>query len=498
MPEMSRGSKSRDEDNLRTGFKGGAISFVLQVSSAVLGFSNTVILARILSTGGLGEVILALSVMNICSMIAGFGMNGAMMRFVPVYLEKGRKDTLKGIIYFALKFCFAVSLLFVALLLLLSKFISINVFHTQGLLKLLPIVAVILPVYVLNDVISGVLRGYKDTFRALMPHMFISPLLKITVFLLLSITSKSPVFAVVAVLVAEIISIIFSISFLLTKVDRSRPSYEWSECKKLLDVGSTMIFTILSVFLYTQADLWIVGMLRSTEEVGIYGVISRLVVLISFSLGAFSTIIPSIISSVYSSGDSSEMQRVIRESTRWILTIAMPVVLIILIEGRMILKYAYGERFLAGYTALVILSVGQLVNSGAGLVGWLLQMTGGHRTFMKITIFWGILNVILDIILIRYFGIVGAALSTAFCLAMVNIVSVFVIRSKLSVITLARGVGFDVLFIFIISVLYLVILYNNIEMGSHLLLVISLIIYMTKSVIRGDLPVQYLLHKYRP
>lgn len=497
MAEINRESKRRGEDNLRTGFRGGIVSFVLQISSAVLGFSNTIILARILSAGGIGEVFLALSVMNICSMIAGFGMNGAMMRFVPVYLENRKQDKLKGIIFFALKFCFALSLLFVLLLLLLSKFISMNVFHSRGLLKLVPVVAFILPVYVLNDVISGVLRGYKDTFRALLPHMVISPFLKITVFLFLSLRGGSPVFAVVAVLIAEIIAIVFSISFLLKRVDRTKPSYEWSECRKVLDIGSTMIFTILSVFLYTQADLWIVGMLRSTEEVGIYGVIARLVVLISFSLGAFSTIIPSIISTVYTSGESSEMERVIRGSTRWILTIAMPVVLIITIEGRMILKYAYGERFLAGYAALVILSIGQLVNSGAGLVGWLLQMTGGHRTFMKITIFWGILNVILDIILVRYFGIIGAALSTAFCLAMVNIVSVFVIRNKLSVVTLARGVGFDIFFMVIVAILYFIITYNNIYMGSHFLLVIALIIYMTKSIIKGDLPVQYLLEKYK-
>lgn len=485
------------EDNLKVGFKGGAIAFVLQASSAVLGFLNTIILARILGAGGLGEVILAMSVMSICAMIAGFGMNAAMMRFVPFYIEKKEEAKVKGIIYFFLKFCFGLSVAFSALMVLFSNFISSNIFHSQGLLKLLPITALILPFYVLNGVISGTLRGYKDTFKSLFPHMFVSPFLKVIVFLLLSLRSISSMYAIVALLIAEIISLVFYLIFLFKKMDKAKPLYEWSEYKEIFDVGLITVFNIFSSFLYTQADLWIIGMFTSTETVGVYGVVTRLVTLIAFSLGAFSTIIPPIISAIYTSGDRDEMQKIVSESTRWSLSVSIPIILLLVLEGKFILRYAYGEKFIDGYIPLVILSIGQLINVGAGLVGWLLQITGGHRVYLGINIFCGLFSIVLNIILVPRFGITGAAISAAFSLAMVNIISIFVVRNRLSILTLANGLKFDVGFSIIIAILYILVNYNGFYMGLHILSVVALIAYISKTIINRDLPLQYLLQRYR-
>lgn len=485
------------KDNLTVGAKGGAIAFILQISALALGFLNTVILARILGAGGIGEVILAISILNICALLAAFGMQSTMMRFVPFYVDKKEKAKLKGIIYFVLKFCLLLSIVFAALILLFSKFISINLFHSQGLLKLLPIAAVILPVYVLNDVIGGILRGYKDTFKALLPRLVVTPSLKIIIFLLLLLKGVAPIYAIIALLVGEIFAIFFSAIFLSGKIGKGKPLYQQSEYKKVLGVASTMIFTGFSVFLFTHADLWIVGIFTSTEDVGIYGVVAGLVTLISFSLGAFSAIIPPIMSSIHTSGDHNELRRVVRESTRWILSMSMPIVLIFVLEGDFILKYAYGERFADGYIALVILCIGQLINAGSGLVGWLLQMTGGHKTFMKITVFWGIINIILNIILVPHFGIIGAAISTAFCLSMVNIVSVWVIYNKLSVFTLAKGLKFDLVFAIVVAFFYFLFSYKSFYLGYHLLLISALIVYMWKSIVSGDLPLRHLLTKYK-
>lgn len=53
-----------------------------------------------------------------------------------------------------------------------------------------------------------------------------------------------------------------------------------------------MIFTSVSLILFTQADLWIVGIFISTDDVGIYGIVTKLVTLVILPLGAFGTIIP--------------------------------------------------------------------------------------------------------------------------------------------------------------------------------------------------------------
>ncbi len=481
------------EDNLAAGARGGAIAFVLKTSSTLLGFLNQVILARILGAGGLGEVLLALSVVNISAMLAKFGMEGAMMRFIPLYIEKGDQARLKGTIYFVLKFCLMLSIFFVFLVWLSSRFISIDIFHSRGLLKLLPIAAIALPANVLYDVTGGILRGYKETFRALLPQFLISPFLRVVIFLLLSIKGGTPFYAITAFVAGEITAMFFSIKFLSGKISRIRTARRESEYRKVLDVAFTMIFTGVSLFLFTQADIWIVGIFSSTQSVGIYGVAVRLVTLVAFSLGAFSTIIPPIMSSVHTSGDTKELKKVVRESTRWILSTAMPIILILALEGNLILRYFFGDEFVSGYIALLILSAGQLINAGSGLAGYLLQMTGGHRSLMKITIFWGILNVLLNIALVPHLGIVGAAVSTSFCLAMVNITAVFTVYRRLSVYTLAKGLGFDMIFIAAVAVIYFICTYSGFPAGHHILLAASLIIYIWRAMSNNDLPWRLLL-----
>ena len=263
-----------------------------------------------------------------------------------------------------------------------------------------------------------------------------------------------------------------------------------SENKKVLSVSSTMIITGMGTFLFSQVDLWILAMFTSTEVVGIYGVAARLTTLLIFSLTAFATVIPPLISSAYTSGNHLELKRVISGSSRWILSMTMPIILLFVLEGKFILKYIYGDNFAVGYTVLVILSIGQLISSASGLVGYVLTMTGNHKTFMNITLFFGILNVILNIILVPYFGAVGAALSTAFSISMVNIVSVFVIYKRLSMFTLAKGLKFDVAFAGIVGFFYFLCNYNNFHLGLHILLISALIVYTWKSIVNSDLPLK--------
>jgi O-antigen/teichoic acid export membrane protein len=482
-------------DNLTIGAKGGAIAFILKITSLILAFLNQIILARILGAEGLGQVLLAISVIYISSQIAKFGIEDAMMRFVPMYIERGDYKRLKGTIYFALKFCFFSSILSFLVVVISSDFIATRIFHSEGLIKLLTVAAVTLPATVMRGAIGGILKGYKDTFRALLPEFFISPFLRIVIFLLLLIKGREPTFAIYAFVSGEVFAVILSAVFLIKKTGIIKTKGLQCEYRKVLDVAFTMIFTALSLILFTQTDLWVIGMYTNTESVGIYGVVTKFVTLIILPLGIFSTIIPPLMSSIHTSGNIEELRRVVRESSRWILTASMPIILILIMEGELLLKYIFGEKFTAGYVALLILSIGQIVNSSTGLVGYLLQMTGGHRIIMKINIFWGILNVILNLILVPYLGINGAAISTAFCLAMGNITAVIAVHKSLSVFTLAKGIRFDILLAITVGILYL--LSNNLIFFKHLILIGALIIYVSKSIIHHDIPWRLLFASFR-
>jgi len=145
----------------------------------------------------------------------------------------------------------------------------------------------------------------------------------------------------------------------------------------------------------------------------------------------------------------------------------------------------------------VILITGQMIKAFAGLIAVVLMMTGEHKVYMKITIIWGIINVILSVLLVSRFGMIGAAAATAFCLSMVDMYSIHIIHKKLSVLTLAKGYKFDIVFIAAVSIIYSLFGYNEMNNGYHLLLIVSLIIYMWKSIRYNDIPWRLLLSNHK-
>ena len=489
--------ENNNSSNLETGARGGAIAFGLKIFATLLGFLNQIALARILGAGGVGEVILAVTVIRISVQIAKFGMEEAVMKFIPVYIGENDVPRLKGTIFFALKFCLLVSILFMFLIIGASKFISINIFDSEGLLKLLPLIAVSIPLWAIRDVIGGILRSHKEALRSFIPEMFVSPVFRLGIFLVLALWGASPMDAIVAFVIGEILAVITSIIFLKGRIKELKP--ERTECDhgKILGVAYTIIFTSMSVLLYTQADIWIIGMYMPTEIVGIYGISSKLVLLVYFPMLAFAAIVPPLISSIYVSGNAEELEKMVGESTRWILSLAMPIILILLFEGKLLLEHAYGPEFAAGYTVLLILIAGQVIKAFAGLTGVILQMTGGHKVYMKVNIVWGIINIVLNILLVPRYGMIGAAAATAFSLSMIDIICIFIIYKRLSLVTLAKGFKFDLVFAGVVACGYFFIRYIDLPAGQHLLLAAALAVYAWKSIVNHDIPWKLLTSKYR-
>jgi O-antigen/teichoic acid export membrane protein len=91
----------------------------------------------------------------------------------------------------------------------------------------------------------------------------------------------------------------------------------------------------------------------------------------------------------------------------------------------------FGPEFVAGYPALVVLVVGQVVNAATGSVGVVLGMTGhAGRLFVNAGL-TAVLTVVLNILLIPQLGIVGSALATSISLATVNVVRTIQVRQVL-------------------------------------------------------------------
>jgi O-antigen/teichoic acid export membrane protein len=96
----------------------------------------------------------------------------------------------------------------------------------------------------------------------------------------------------------------------------------------------------------------------------------------------------------------------------------------------------FGNEFGQGISVLRVLVLGALVNALAGPVGWVLCMTGHETVFQRLLLLCAGLNIGLNALLIPRYGALGAAVTTAVCTALWNILAAVFASKYLGVCTI--------------------------------------------------------------
>jgi O-antigen/teichoic acid export membrane protein len=179
-------------------------------------------------------------------------------------------------------------------------------------------------------------------------------------------------------------------------------------------------------------DILVLGIWGENSEVGIYGICMRIALLSTVVLAAINVVIAPRFAALHAAGSVDALRRLAQHSAFWTLAVAAPGVLFLLLAPDLIL-WLFGPQFQQGITVLRILALGQLVNVATGPVGTLLLMTGHEKMIRNIIAVSATLNLLGNLSLVPFWGAVGAAASTAFSLAFMNVLSLIIVRKKLSI-----------------------------------------------------------------
>ncbi|MDO8946002.1 MAG: flippase [Desulfocapsaceae bacterium] len=189
----------------------------------------------------------------------------------------------------------------------------------------------------------------------------------------------------------------------------------------------------------SYADIVMLGLMRSDEEVGVYRVVVQMGNLVVFGLFAVNQVLHPHLAKLHDSGDKERLQRLVTVSARVILVFATPPVLLFVFAGAPVLKLLFGEEYMVGAHALGILAIGQLANAAFGSVGALLNMTGHEKDTVRGLVIAAIVNIALNILLIPKFGMAGAASATAMSYVVWNAVLRSYVRRRLDIESLGWG-----------------------------------------------------------
>ncbi len=403
---------------------GAAGLLSLRVAFGGLAFLQTIALARILGSRGLGAYSYALAWVTVLGAPAILGMDLLLVREIAGFRLRLEWALLRGMWRAANGIVLLTSAGLVAIVVSVSW-----LFRTRAAPDTLPALWVALPLVpliALTRVRQATLQGLHRVVFGAIPERLILPALGLA-FLYMAKFGGLPMTAMSAMALNVAATVIaFGVgAWMLHRnfpVDALAvvPIYRIAEWIR----SALPILLLNSVgVVFAQADVLIVGAVKGAAAVGLYGVADKTADLLTFVLLAQSAAFSSTAATLYAQGDLVTLQRLTTRIARLTLLSAVPVAVVFIGFGGAFLTFFYGTDFAQARMALVFLSVGQLVNVAAGLNGMLLVMTNQTGQAVKVVGCSAAVNVVLNGLLVPRWGIEGGAVANMISLTVWNILA---------------------------------------------------------------------------
>jgi O-antigen/teichoic acid export membrane protein len=424
----------RFDIHLQEVIRGASVAFVVKGTAAVLSFALNLILARMLGPDGAGLYFLSLTIVTIAAMLSKVGLDGTFVRFTAASAIAGEWSEVKGLYRKGMLLTLAVSAPVTVLLFGLAPWLADAVFADPRLAGPLRLMSLSIPPFALVFLQAQALIGLKKTREGVALSGAI-----LTGLTLLGILLLAPLFGVTGAVAAYTLASCATLVIGLALWKRATPDLKGIRGSFPTDrmlASSMPLFwvAVLNMVLHWSSNLML-GIWSTSADVGLYSVANRTSGLVSFILIAVNAISAPKFSELYSRGDMEGLGRLARSTAKLMTLFASPIVLACVLFPGPVMSI-FGAEFTAGAPALAILGVGQFVNVITGSVGYLLIMTGQERVWRNLMAVSAALCLGLNALLIPLYGLIGAALAMASSLSLLMLLSVYMVRRSLGIMTI--------------------------------------------------------------
>lgn len=410
-------------------------SMGLKISSVGLVFLSTVLLARSLGPADYGIYAYVYALISLLSVPSQFGLPTLVVRETARGMAEKDYSLVQGIwrwsgwmaglISLALVILTGISLFFFK-----ESLTDIRLGTFLWGLLLVPLIA-------LGNLRGAALRGLHQVVIGQLPEFIIRP--GLFVFLLagsiwLGAERLSAPLAMVFYATASALAFGAGIWLLWqrtpSEISQAIPHYQsrnwFMSALPLAFIGGMQLVN-------QQASILLQGFYLSDAEIGIFRVATQVSNLASFGLIAINMVVAPRFAALYVQSNIGKLQHLVTRSSQVILTINLAITAGFIMLGKPFLRLLFSEIYVTAYLPLLILLGGQLVNSGVGSVGVLLNMANLERESAKALALSALLNILLNVLLLPSWGIIGSSIATALSLIVWNIILWWIVRKKLSI-----------------------------------------------------------------
>ncbi len=393
---------------------GAAAVLALQLAGVAINFGLQILLARSLGTADYGVYVYALRWLGLLALLCQCGLAVGSLRFVPAYAATTDGSHLRGFLRAGALLVATAGAAVAAL-----GWGALAVLGSQlapGTKLTFALALIGLPLYGLLQVWGATLRGLGRVVRSQLPMAVLRPVflgLGVAGWWLASGSGTGGRLTAATAMALNLGAVVLALALLggwlrgalPAAVATARPRYRWREWRRVMLplMLQNLIGTIVQ-----RLDILLIGVLLGAYEVALYAAASRVAGLLALARKAVNAWAAPAISDLHARGRRPDLALLARRASRTIAGLSLPIAAAILLASQPVLR-AFGDQFLAARGILLLLAVGHLAASFIGPASFLLAMTGGERTVVRISALSMLASAGLYLVVIPSWGLVGAA-----------------------------------------------------------------------------------------
>jgi len=405
-PEAARAHEGPDA---RYAARSGAMQVLTILAQALLATSQ-VVFARLYGRAIYGAYLSALAVLDVFSRGGAAGADKAMLRYVAAFRSTGDAAGVRSALGTGLRLYLGFSVTF-ALAIALGAPRLAAALHDPALA---PALRVFAPLPILMGGLYILIQASLAT-RSTRANFLVRGLAEPALLLAAGVTAWLLGGGLLALAAAHVTASALTLLLAVVIVRRIlRPD----ERTRVLSAPPLRGFAAFSLpmsagemlnAVVQRADMIILTTMRGPEAAALYGAAELVTRSISNIRYAFDSIVAGVLSESFHAGDLNRLRYNLAMVVRWVVSVAAPITVTVIVLRRELLGALFGSAYAAGAGALTALALAHLVNSSLGLTGWVLMVAGRSRLGFFNNVIAVAFNLPAAYFLIRHFGAAGAA-----------------------------------------------------------------------------------------
>jgi O-antigen/teichoic acid export membrane protein len=416
--------------------KKSGVVLCLKLVAALSAFMMSVLAARHMGADQSGMFFLGFSLLNILAGVSRLGFDRALVRYVAIAFQEKSATKIDAVVRHAVHVTVVISLLLGLVLWGISGILADVVFEQSQLQETIKVVSITILPFSLVWLFAYVNQGMSKV-KAFVFFLSIS-IPSLTVFLMMV---YKPILAESASRLLFVSSIFFAcVAVIFWQFTKFRSYSRVDETEFLARFKSTArnMFSVRIITLILQwGSPLLVGFWMASSDVALFSAAQRTAMMTSMLLVAVNAVVAPNFAKLYEQGDLKELRNQTIASTRMLMVFGGLVLAVMIIVPDKIMG-AFGSEFDGrdGVYCLVILAIGQYVNTLTGSVGNLLQMTGNESLLRNNLLLSLAILILGSWLVIPSSGLLGAAGVSAVAMGVQNLLGVWQVKRVLGFNTL--------------------------------------------------------------